>query len=70
MKDPTRHVAESLFSRAAPEGSNAAKLQEIRARQIRRMRELRPVERQRRLEKRMRSTDALLAPKERPDGDV
>jgi hypothetical protein len=70
MKDTTRHVAESLFSRAMPEGSNAAKLQEIRARQIRRMRELRPVERQRRLEKRMRTADALFAPKERPHGDV
>lgn len=61
MKHTNRHVAESLFSCAAPEGSNAAKLQEIRARQIRRLREVRPVERQRRLEKRRRGADALLA---------
>lgn len=70
MKDTTRHVAESLFSPAAPEGSNAAKLQEIRARQIRRLREFSPVERQRRLERRRRGTEALFAPKERAHGNV
>ncbi|WEX88023.1 hypothetical protein PZN02_000473 [Sinorhizobium garamanticum] len=66
MMNTARLAAENLFRPAAPEGSNATKLQKIRARQILRMRERRPVERQQRLEKRMsRSRDTLFASKER-----
>ncbi|MBB4278896.1 hypothetical protein [Rhizobium mongolense] len=72
MIDTTRHTAESLFRRPAPEGSNAAKLQDIRARQILRMRERRPVERQQRLENRTRSANllTLFARKEPAHGAV
>ncbi|WP_026614560.1 hypothetical protein [Ensifer aridi] len=71
MMNIARHTAESLFRPAAPEGSNAAKLQKIRARQILRMRERGPVERQQRLDKRRTlSRGALFAPKERTHDDV
>ncbi|TCU29035.1 hypothetical protein EV130_102215 [Rhizobium azibense] len=72
MIDTTRHTAQSLFQRVAPEGSNAAKLQDIRARQILRMRELRPVERQQRLENRTRNANLVtpLARKEPSHGAV
>ncbi|CCF00683.1 hypothetical protein predicted by Glimmer/Critica (plasmid) [Sinorhizobium fredii HH103] len=71
MMNTARHTAESLFRPAAPEGSNAAKLQKIRAREILRMRERGPIERQQRLEKRRTlSRGTLFAPKERTDGDV
>ncbi|MEZ0000551.1 hypothetical protein [Sinorhizobium fredii] len=71
MMNTARHMAESLFRPAAPDGTNAAKLQKIRAREILRMRERGPIERQQRLEKRRTlSRGTLFAPKERTDGDV
>ncbi|TCU15143.1 hypothetical protein [Rhizobium sullae] len=72
MIDTTRHAAESLFRRTAPEGSNAAKLQDVRTRQILRMRERRPVEMQQRVENRMRraNLETLFALKERTHGDI
>jgi hypothetical protein len=53
MIDEPRLAAENLIRRVTPEGSNAAKLQKIRATQIVQMRELKPIERQQRIEKRM-----------------
>lgn len=71
MINTARHAAESLFRPAAPEDSNATKLQKIRAQQVLRERERRPVERQQRLDKRKTlSRDAPLNPKERTYGDV
>ena len=71
MMNTARHTAESLFRPAAPEGSNAEKLKKIRAREVLRMRERGPAERQRRLEKRKTvSRGTLFAPKEPTDGDV
>ena len=71
MIDTPRLAAENLFRRATPEGSNAAKLQEIRTRQVVRMRRLKPLERQQRIEKRMTlSRDTFFVTKERTHGEI
>ncbi|WP_105384557.1 hypothetical protein [Neorhizobium alkalisoli] len=56
MIDTVSHAAEGLFKRPdAKEGSNAAKLQDLRSRQILRRRETKLTEMQQRLEKRVAS---------------
>lgn len=71
MTDITRHSAESLFRRPAAEGSNAAKLEEVRARQTLRSRERKPAERQERLERRTQSSgDGVFSKKEPTHADV
>jgi hypothetical protein len=71
MTDITRHSAESLFRRPAAEGSNAAKLEEVRARQTLRSRERKPAERQERLERRTQSSgDGVFSKKEPAHADV
>ncbi|WP_248447840.1 hypothetical protein [Sinorhizobium meliloti] len=71
MIDDPRLAAENLFRRVMPEGTNAAKLQKIRATQIVRMRELKPIERQQRLKKRMtHCRDTFFVANERTHGDI
>jgi hypothetical protein len=54
MINTASHAAEGLFKRPdAEEGSNAAKLQDLRSRQILRKRETKLAEMQQRLEKRI-----------------
>jgi hypothetical protein len=70
MIDDPRLAAKNLFRRVTPKGSNAAKLQKIRATQVVRMRELKPIERQQRLEKRMtHCRDTFFVANERTHGD-
>lgn len=53
MINKTLHAAESLFKRTgAEQGSDAAKLQDFRARQVLRLRETKLAEMKQRLEKR------------------
>ncbi|KGD86203.1 MULTISPECIES: hypothetical protein [Rhizobium/Agrobacterium group] len=60
MIKTTRHAAEGLFKRPDPaEGSDAAKLQDFRSRQVLRKRETKLAEMQQRLEKRATDTVGL-----------
>lgn len=71
MIDITRHSAESLFRRPAAEGSNAAKLEEVRARQVLKSRERKPAERQERLQRRTETPGStVFSKKERAHADV
>jgi hypothetical protein len=71
MIDEPRLAAEKPDPASNARGLNAAKLQKIRATQIVRKRELKPIERQQRLEKRMtRCRDTLFVANERTHGDI